>query len=544
MLETSSSKFPANRNVGKGLPFLIRLNFGELIQQSMTTCSKAIVCEKCGAFLSDTDCIISDSKMGSVFDCVFCGTMNRLNSPPESLAEEMELLLPQKAGRIEEESVVSTGLSGAPWIACIDVSGSMGGEPILAVKRSLSTTIDSLASTECAPSFGLIEFGSHVGIRNFTDGSLRYLRTDSYYDIDSIIKSAKELIDNTFLADMKTDAESCKEHVNKLEARGGTALGPALVTSLVLAASCKAEKVVVLTDGMANVGLGALEGPTANGAELYRWLGNSFKRISTSVDTVGVVSGQDLQLRTLGIMSRISRGNMYYVGAEEIETTVDEISQSRSIARDLRLRLIGSDSVKFSDVTGIDHSEKEELLELKQTTLTSVTSDDEVYIAVEGDEITDEDVPIQLQVSHLDNNGQRHLRVLTRKLPVVTEEKEFIHSMNPTIPATYAVQRSGATRLFSNGEEVVNADKAMILEDMANTLLEIGVDSEDPSTYAMCARKLRGLIGRMREKLNVWDSHYQCRFSPPTFRLARQDYEFVSALRRSRMTRAELFGHS
>ena len=49
-----------------------------------------------------------------------------------------------------------------------------------------------------------------------------------------------------------------------LHADGGTALGPALVVAVSMARQVPGSKVVVCTDGMANEGLGSLEGIDAS----------------------------------------------------------------------------------------------------------------------------------------------------------------------------------------------------------------------------------------------------------------------------------------
>ena len=45
-----------------------------------------------------------------------------------------------------------------------------------------------------------------------------------------------------------------------LEERGGTALGPAFLVAVSMACQVPGSKVIICTDGMANVGLGSLEG--------------------------------------------------------------------------------------------------------------------------------------------------------------------------------------------------------------------------------------------------------------------------------------------
>jgi Mg-chelatase subunit ChlD len=54
-----------------------------------------------------------------------------------------------------------------------------------------------------------------------------------------------------------------QELVNKiysLEENGSTALGPAMALAVGIAAKAAGSTVMILTDGLANVGLGALEG--------------------------------------------------------------------------------------------------------------------------------------------------------------------------------------------------------------------------------------------------------------------------------------------
>lgn len=64
------------------------------------------------------------------------------------------------------------------------------------------------------------------------------------------------------IADYKPISESCDKLVDKLydlQETGPTALGPALLMSLTMASKVPGSRVVVATDGLANVGLGSLD---------------------------------------------------------------------------------------------------------------------------------------------------------------------------------------------------------------------------------------------------------------------------------------------
>jgi len=60
------------------------------------------------------------------------------------------------------------------------------------------------------------------------------------------------------------------DRLNKTEAKGQTALGPALVSAIEVASKGSKGSVVVLcTDGLANIGVGALEGVDAAKMQFY-----------------------------------------------------------------------------------------------------------------------------------------------------------------------------------------------------------------------------------------------------------------------------------
>lgn len=60
---------------------------------------------------------------------------------------------------------------------------------------------------------------------------------------------------------IKDSAELILERFDKLQEKGQTALGPALLASLEIASKGKAGSMVIIcTDGLANLGVGSFEG--------------------------------------------------------------------------------------------------------------------------------------------------------------------------------------------------------------------------------------------------------------------------------------------
>lgn len=545
MFETSSTKYPKTKEIAREIPFLMRINFLELLKQDITVSSEKVTCERCGAFLSNLNDIREQEGIGLVYQCVFCGTINQLKSRPENVSNAIEISLSDHETEDSELGVTDLSEiqpSGKPWIAVIDTSGSMQNEPIAAVKRSLCTTLDSLKNAECTPLFGLIEFNYGVNVINLHGGHSVSFPRSLGQDIDGLRNIALEKVSKEFAIDLNSGLNECKSIINSLVANGGTALGPAMVVSQVLAERWNAERVILLTDGQANIGVGSLEGPMAGGVSIYRQLAEAFRKTGTSVDIVGVLSNQFLHLRTLGIMSRMTRGNMFYVNPLEIDMALKEASTVQSIATDLRIRVLNSGQCKIADATGVDVTDSHSLIETGQADLTNVSIQDEVYISLEGEDEVNPDVSVQLQISYLDLEGQRKNRIFSMNIPITENESEFIDSLDPRIPATYAVQKSAMERIKRGNAQTSSEND--ILREMETVLVGAGRNARNGQLFDAAARKLRQITNAVRSRMQRFEAHAMCYCMPPLRGQVAEDYSFVESLKLAKISRDELFSNA
>ena len=76
MLKTSSEAFPATKDMLKDIPFVLKVEFGELASETTKIVGKPIACHKCNGFLMNVNQIQEDSKVGKHFICPFCSTLN------------------------------------------------------------------------------------------------------------------------------------------------------------------------------------------------------------------------------------------------------------------------------------------------------------------------------------------------------------------------------------------------------------------------------------------------------------------------------------
>lgn len=444
MLRTSSEAFPATKDILSDIPYVLRVEFGHLAHETTKIVGKPIACHKCNGFLLSVDQIQDDSKIGRHFICPFCGTLNVIEGEIVVAGDDTDFVIePPKTRPDAGTGVVAT--AGQSFLALIDVSGSMSGANLSAVKRSLTNSIDSLAANSPDTMFGLIEFESSVLARNLETGEPVQLPQASFASLDAIMDSTKKLLDKIKLVNVGERVEDLKGHVRALRDQGGTALGPAVAMAYVIAKHRNVGRVVLLTDGLANEGIGALEGYQVTPAnKYYENLGKMFLEIGAAVDVVGIASGSGMELKTLGLLPEATGGQMYYVTPNELDRSIAELSGASLLGRDVEVRLITPPGISIKDASGVSRAVIDTLKKKSESKIGAVGADHELYFEVAPEkEIKVPEVPIQVQVTYTDDEGARRVRAVTTKLKVSKKEAEIMATLDPTVGATFITQKAG-----------------------------------------------------------------------------------------------------
>jgi hypothetical protein len=444
MLRTSSESFPASKDVMSDIPYVLRVEFRHLAHETTKIVGKPIACHKCNGFLLSVDQIQEDPKVGKHFVCPFCATLNVIEGEIVVAGDDTDFTVEQPIDATEAGTgVISTG--GKSFLALIDVSGSMSGANLAAVKRSLNTSIESLAANAPETMFGLIEFESSVLARNLDTGEAIQLPQDSFASLDKIMESTKKLLDKIKLVNVGENTDKLKGHVQALRDQGGTALGPAAAMAYVIAKHRNVGRIVLLTDGLANEGIGALEGYQVTPAnQYYENLGKMFLEVGAAVDVVGISSGAGMELKTLGLLPEATGGQMYFVTPNELDRSLSELAGATMLGRDVEVRLITPPGITIKDASGVSRAIVDRLKKTSESKIGVVGEDHELYFEVEPNkEIKESEVPLQVQVTYTDEVGARRVRSLTTKLKVSKNEDEIMATMDPTVGATFVTQKAG-----------------------------------------------------------------------------------------------------
>jgi len=452
MLRTSSESFPASKDVMSDIPYVLRVEFSHLTHETTKIVGKPIACHKCNGFLLSLDQIQEDPKVGKHFICPFCGTLNIIEGEIVVAGTDTDFVV-EPPKDTTDTGVVSP--SGKSFLALIDVSGSMSGANLAAVKRSLNTSIDSLAANAPDTMFGLIEFESTVVSRNLETGEAITLPHDSFASLNAIMESTKKLLDKIKLVNVGKNKDSIKGHIQALRDQGGTALGPAAAMAFVIAKHRDVGRIVLLTDGLANEGIGALEGYQVTPAsKYYEDLGKMFLDIGAAVDVVGIASGRGMELKTLGLLPEATGGQMYYVTPNELDRSLSELAGATMLGRDVEVRLVTPPGITIKDASGVSRAVVETLKKESHSKIGVVGEDHELYFEIAPEkEIKESEVPIQIQVTYTDEAGARRVRAVTTKLKVSKKEDDIMATLDPTVGATFVTQKAGEESFSGDREK-------------------------------------------------------------------------------------------
>jgi len=154
---------------------------------------------------------------------------------------------------------------------------------------------------------GVVTFNNEVIA--YGDGSQlpQTITGDKLDDFDWLCKNGEEKSKELLSQNVAQAGKVLQDKIMSIEETGPTALGPAVLTSVALASQGAAgSTVVICTDGLANVGLGAFdeaktEEDIAKVKEFYERVGQFAKAKGVTVNLVSI-KGDDCNIDALSVL--------------------------------------------------------------------------------------------------------------------------------------------------------------------------------------------------------------------------------------------------
>lgn len=147
---------------------------------------------------------------------------------------------------------------------------------------------------------GIVTFNNEVVVIGDCNSDPKHILGEKLYKFDSIMEDLAPL---SIKMPLKESFEKLVMNLDKIEASGATALGPAILSSIELASKgSPGSSVIICTDGLANIGLGSLDPPTAEAKQFYTQLALKAKSKNIVVNIV-TIKGEGCKLEALSTLA-------------------------------------------------------------------------------------------------------------------------------------------------------------------------------------------------------------------------------------------------
>ncbi|CAN0319877.1 unnamed protein product, partial [Phaeothamnion confervicola] len=220
-----------------------------------------------------------------------------------------------------------------------------------AVQAAVGAELDRLAHEQPATRVGIVSFSEDVILTGDAAAEPRVLAGDRLIDFAVLTEVGGSY---PLTRPIGEAATALKERLFALEESGATALGPAVTAALaMLKRAGGAGRLIVCTDGLANVGIGALDvnPPADGGAEpgaFYEQLGSLATEAGIVIDVV-TVDGDGCDVESVGAMSEATHGAVTRVDPLTLVSKYGGMLTTPLLATNVSVRLLLHAALRFRD---------------------------------------------------------------------------------------------------------------------------------------------------------------------------------------------------
>jgi len=295
------------------------------------------------------------------------------------------------------------------------------------VQVAIETQLEALKITHPNARVGLVVFSNEVTI--IGDGTQQpiVITGDKLYNNEALFNVASEYPPLKPLSESK---DKLIKSISDLSESGPTALGPAVMVSLSLLKNTPGSTIVLATDGLANLGVGAMDldelMPTAN--QFYTDVSQLAKDRGITINVVGI-KGDTLHMLNLGKLSSVTSGAVELVNPLEIRDNFASILQGHVVATNVIVKLFLHKGVKVpSEADWTPHDGK--LYVEKNVGNTYSDTEITAEFEFESEETLvgllkeNKNCPFQVQVVYISNTGMKCLRVISYAKEITLDKIE------------------------------------------------------------------------------------------------------------------------
>ncbi|OCT70919.1 circularly permutated Ras protein 1 isoform X2 [Xenopus laevis] len=457
---------------------ILLLNLGKLVDIPGTANSvKPSLCSNCSAALSK----VNPVQENKTWCCVFCGCENTMPAGThiENFTEDQICLSDPMPGQTPDDDSI--------LIFCVDISGSMsvtseiendmsfnGNQALYitrmeALKSGLLQSLDYLYSQHPKKRVVLITFSDQVMI--YGDGtSPPHILDDTELLDPDYLRSCGET--QPMPHTLEETLTALKSRIGSLYEMGATALGPAALVSIAMAAQKPGSKVIICTDGRANTYLGNLDDIAEEHAYqssrlFYSNLAGLALRHSVVVSVL-TIEGTDCRLPELGQLADKTGGKVNIVHPLNLAQEFQSILEEEINATDVNVRVYLPSYMYF-----VYEGHSAPILErtIGSTTPDTVLSMEfDIHSSKIQDALRHSQLPVQVQLTFCLPDGRRSHRILTHRRPVTNDSLAALEALNMSVLQIHSAQISAHLAIEGRVDEATKV--ALALKDLIAQIMK------------------------------------------------------------------------
>jgi len=252
-----------------------------------------------------------------------------------------------------------------------------------------------------------------------------HIAGDKLRNYDEIVQVSKEI---QLTLPIEKTRKPLTDTLLSLEERGPTALGPAVLAAVTIASTHKGSKVVLCTDGNANVGIGSLENikkmtetDRVSIENFYKKVGEFAAETGVSISVISI-KGTDCSLEYLATVCDQTQGLNDIVDPLQLTTNFSSILENPVIATGVHVRMQLHNGLMFRPSSLEEENTIAESSCIVLKTIGNVTSETDCTFEYSSNlsniqsflGILDA-LPFQVQIHYTKLNGSKCIRVISKK---------------------------------------------------------------------------------------------------------------------------------
>ncbi|XP_052458484.1 circularly permutated Ras protein 1 [Carassius gibelio] len=437
---------------------VVSLKVGSLVDISKASaiqCSqKPVHCGKCSAAMSSASSPETHHKT-IIWRCEFCG---KENVYPQTTLKGGRFSLRSPSGRDilymdDDEDTEYENLDDMLIVLCVDISGSMSVTSEISpgnamrsptyvsrlqgVQEALQMVLSSLQKTSSHRRVALVTFNNEVTV--YGDGTKvpLTLRDWALVDYDYVKKAGENYSTPHCIAET---IQPLTQKIKELREHGATALGPAALVSVAMASQFTGSKVIICTDGQANIGLGHLDQEFSRCPNPSPYFYNRLAHYAAEkgvIVSVMTFEGEDCRLAEVGRLADHTGGRINIVNVGTVATEIQSAIADNVLATSVMATLLAPDGMYFP------YEEDNHRLVRE---IGNVTDGVEItfQFAIRPEKVESfqqqDRIPFQLQLSFKTRDLQKVTRVITHQKRVTTSSWVWAGSLNISVLGVHCAQ--------------------------------------------------------------------------------------------------------